>query len=593
MSCVNARSFLDTNVLVYSSAVAWLVLAAFSGPARLTAQVPEPGGGETVETAAVLSAARSAQAAFERARIARLPWAANPPPRPCDEIVGRFCFWHEESGWKPKPEHPEIGRARAELLERLDEAAAAFPGDDWIAGQRVRYLVEAGRHAQAAAAARACRAEAWWCRALEGYALHAGGDFAAAEAAFDRALSAMPERERARWSDLELVLDRDLARAWRRLGPGARAAFARRLWWLADPVWSVPGNERRSEHLARQVTARMMERARSPHDVVWGADLRELTIRYGWPIGWERARPRSSALGSGLRPSVIGHDPPAGRRWLPSRLVFTAPEASRPGDWPLAPARPRGAYAPAYADSVDELPHQLAVFRRGDRALVVAGYDLEAAGGAAGAASAPSEAALVVATGPDAPPRIASGGAPGGALLLEAPWEPAVASVEARAGRRAARARYGLPLPREHAVSDLLLLARPAPLPATLAEAAPLARGSTAVRARERVGVYFEIYPPSPTPAAARVSIALRDERGGFWRGLGAALGMDRAPTAGVALAWNEEIAPGAEVHPRALVVELPDLPEGDYALELEVSFPAGATHRAERPLVVRRSGAR
>src|SRR2546425_1895409 len=31
------------------------------------------------------------------------------------------------------------------LLAVLDDAGARLPGDEWIAGQRVRYLVEAGR----------------------------------------------------------------------------------------------------------------------------------------------------------------------------------------------------------------------------------------------------------------------------------------------------------------------------------------------------------------------------------------------------------------------------------------------------------------
>ena len=86
-------------------------------------------------------------------------------------VVGRFCFWFEEDpGWHPAPEPPAIGRARAALVGTLDSLSALRPGDEWIAGQRIRYRVEAGDTTRAIAAARACRAAAWWCAALAAWA---------------------------------------------------------------------------------------------------------------------------------------------------------------------------------------------------------------------------------------------------------------------------------------------------------------------------------------------------------------------------------------------------------------------------------------
>jgi len=584
-----------------------LALAALLGSAR--GQDLAPGGAAVGDSSAAREEAEGAQADFERARIRRLPWTWS-APHPCDEIVGRFCFWHDEGeGWTPTAEDAAIGRERERLLDRLAGAARTLPGDGWIAGQRTRYLVEAGRLGDALAAARSCRAEAWWCRALEGFALHAAGDFAAAERAFDAALAAMPAGERDRWTDLELLLDSRLRRAWKELGPGERAEFARRLWWLADPLWSVPGNERRTEHFARLVLDRLQARARSPYDIAWGRDLRELTVRYGWPVGWERARPRSGALGDGGRPSVLGHDAPAGRSFFPPHDVFVAPAGTRAGEWPLDPRAPRETYAPAYADSMVELATQLTVFRRDDRAVVVATYDLEsvidpsgedrrpaAAGSHAVEAVLTVEAALVVDPGPDgashAGRRIATrrGGARG-ALTVEVPWASAVVSVEARAAERrlAARDRRGLEVPVERrAVSDLLLLAGTDPLPTSLDEASARARGSDRVRPGEELGVYFEIYPPAGAGGPARITLGLRDDRGGFWRGLGAALGIGAGRAGGVHLAWSEEIAPGTTAHPRALVVSLPALGPGEYALTLEVELAGGTTFRTERRLRVR-----
>jgi hypothetical protein len=584
-----------------------ILLALAAQPAGARAQGLAPGGAADGDSASARDEAETAQADFERARIRHLPWTWSAPPPACDETVGRFCFWHGEGdGWTPAPEDPAIGLERERLLDRLAGAALALPGDGWIAGQRVRYLVEAGRPAEALAIARSCRAEGWWCRALEGHALHAAGDFAAAERAFDAALAAMPAGEREPWTDLELLLDSRLRRVWKELGPGERAELSRRLWWLADPLWSVAGNERRSEHFARLVLDRLQARARSPYDIAWGRDLRELTVRYGWPVGWERARARSGALGDGERPSIVGHDAPAGRPFFPPHEIAQSPAGARAGDWPLDAPAPRETYAPSYADSVVDLAAQIVVFRRGDRAMVVAGYDLHQAldpqgadrpaPGAGASAVDTVEAALVVDSGPEDGAYGSRGiatrrGRARGALTVEVPWAPAVVSVEARAADRrlAARDRRGLELPiGRPAVSDLLLLAGADPLPASLGEASARARGSNRVAPGEELGVYFEIYPPAGAGGLARFTLGLRDERDGFWRGLGTALGIGASRTGEVHLAWSEEIAAATAVHPRALVISLPALPPGEYALTLEVELAGGTTFRTERRLRVR-----
>jgi hypothetical protein len=79
---------------------------------------------------------------------------------------------------------PTIAAARAALLARLDSAAGLLPGDGWLAGQRVRFLVDAGLTDRALAAARACRAGASWCAMLAGYVHHRRGEVPAADSAF-------------------------------------------------------------------------------------------------------------------------------------------------------------------------------------------------------------------------------------------------------------------------------------------------------------------------------------------------------------------------------------------------------------------------
>lgn len=478
--------------------------------------------------------------------------------------------------------------ARERLLAELAAAAGEAPGDGWIAGQRVRYLVEAGRPAAAARVAAECRAERWWCEALAGYALHAAGDHAAAEVAFDAALAAAPPAVRDAWNDLGTVLEPRARSAYESLGPTAREPFARRVWWLADPLFLVPGNERRAEHLARWTLDRMQEEALSAYGVRWGWDLEELLVRYGWPAGWERTRERPLALARGRRPGVVAHDPPGGRPFLPPWEVLGGPTVVPPGAWTLDAPRPRSRYAPGYARRFAALAHQLAVFDRGDSLVVVAGWTLEPD---SLPADATVEGAVVVSEGPGRPHRAGRvvGVGPAGSAAVAVARRPAVVGVEALAASAevAGRARYGLPLPARSrpAVSDLLLI-EPGPPPAALEEAIPRARGSEAVGPGETVGLFFEIYPPPRGPREARIAVGLRDERGGFLRALGRALGGGTERRT-VALEWEEPLPAGAATVPRAVTIELPDLPAGDQAIVVEVRFAGRTPVRAERTIRV------
>src|ERR1700674_3838838 len=153
----------------------------------------------------VLREAQHAQWDFERHRRFDLPSIYSNTGAPCD-LIGRFCVRHGGIAFERIPLE-NLSESRESLLRALDTAAALLPGDDWIAGQRVRYLVDAGEGNAALRAARSCRGTAWWCEALEGLALHMTGDFAAAERVFDRALADMPEKIRCRWTDLSYLLE--------------------------------------------------------------------------------------------------------------------------------------------------------------------------------------------------------------------------------------------------------------------------------------------------------------------------------------------------------------------------------------------------
>jgi hypothetical protein len=523
--------------------------------------------------------ARAAQVAFERFRVARLPWSWEPASGSCDEIVGRFCYRHESGFDDPLPLEPEgVAPARDSLLARLDRAAETDPADGWIAGQRVRYRTEAGRAAEAVAVAETCAAEGWWCAALEGAARHAAEDFAGAERAFDRALAAMPAAERERWEDIEPLLDGDARALWRGLGPGGRVAFAARLWWAADPLWSVPGNERRAEHLARRTWDRMQEGAASAYDVSWGRDLSELLVRYGWPAAWELARGDLGRLGGAGRPPVVARDPPGAKRFLPTLAGIADPAVASPADWPLDDSSPRATYAPSYAERFVALEPQLARFRRGSGGILVVGWEFPRDALPDSLDEPRGRAALFASEGPDRPFAEAhgSGGPAGGALSIDVGWPRVVVGVEARLAGIAARWRAGVELPIGSAdlpaVSDLLLLRSPDELPATLEAAIPLTRGSTDAASGERVGIFWEAYPPRQDAGPVTVTVSVR--------------GREAEPGA---LRWRETLPPDAQVVPRAVALEIPALSPGRYVIEVEMIWPGTAPRRARRGITILR----
>ena len=448
------------------SAVVVAVTIVWGAPAAAAQQGGAGGrsGADSADSADAIESARAAQARFERTRRARLPRTLGGGGGACGEVVGRFCWRPEETHAEPPAEPDEIASERLGLLIELAGLSARAPRDRWVLAQQVRYRVEAAQVAMlaarrargraplrvaagaggattaavggdssaaanesAAAAAdsavaehleaavllgRGCREPSdGWCAALLGLALHASGSFAEAEAAFASAAA------RAGWPhdggrELRDLVDAD---ARRMLGEGPRdAAVGDRLWRLADPFWALPGNDRRSEHLARQVMARILADARNAFGIPWGGDLRELHLRFGWEVAWERATRSGGAPGGGE--TVVGHQHDDGFGFVPPGGALAGPAGLEAAD--LAPDRRprREAYAPQYLDSLVPATHQLAAFREADGLVVFAAVAAPAGGG-------PTPVAMA-----SAPPPLASAPASersarrAGSRVDAAPW---------------------------------------------------------------------------------------------------------------------------------------------------------------------------
>ncbi|MDF1505402.1 hypothetical protein [Roseisolibacter sp. H3M3-2] len=355
-----------------------LPLAALSGAAAAQDAPPaaQPDGARPARAEhALVKEAKEAQRAFERTRRNGLRFYNGGAEARCEERIGRLCYWNNNGDVPPLDERAEVVTEREALLELLGRAAAADPGDDWVATQRVRYYDEAKRPADAARAGVACAGTSSWCAALRGTAHHVAGRHGAAAAAFDSALALMPAAERCAWRDVSLWLAKKEQDAYKALGCDARAGWESRFWWLGQPLWMLDGNDLRSELFARRVITRAHAMGGIPYDMTYGDDMMESELRYGWPVAWSV---QTAGALDPRAPSVIGHEPTPSYDFTPRGGALAAPTAADAGEWKLDEALPRMRYAPRYAPrGFLALPHQFARFRRGDSLVVVGAYDAE------------------------------------------------------------------------------------------------------------------------------------------------------------------------------------------------------------------------
>lgn len=542
------------------------------------------------------------QRKFETFRRANLPdYRGNVPRgRDCQEQVGLICYWYDESAPAPAPEKRVVTEARERFLAVLDSLGTAHPSDPWIAGQRIRYKNEAGRHEDALKVAESCQAWGWWCDALKGFAFHALGRYADAESAYDRALGGMTQREQCRWRDLTPYLDDDTRREYLRsaCGQPARAAFEARVWWLARTRYGLTGNDSRTEHFARLTYLEFLREAPSIFrddfpDAEW-----ELLQRFGWPVAWARGADRPVPFGANPadRLSVISQEATPAYRLIPPFEVLANPAMSDSTQWAVQRPPVVARYHPPYAKRLRMLEHQQALFRRGDTALVALAYDVSKVSGLDGA---PLEAALVLTPGTAGsaplPHRTVLANAPAkGTLTVRAPWGPLLMSAEVASESRSTlvRARYGVRPPfavgTRVVLSDLLFYTPYDEFPTSVEEVLPHALATQKVRSAQKLGVYWEAY--NTNPAGERMTVSLTvvpesEESGRLSRAARALrLARDAEP---VSVTVEDMSARGTRTSSRALQLDISTLKPGDYLVQLEISVAGQYTIRADRRIVV------
>jgi hypothetical protein len=524
--------------------------------------------------------ARDLQARFESRRRHMLPRFSAGPPDRC-VIVGRFCEWHPNSGDYVVPEEGnDIRRARAELLRDLERAGNAVPGDDWIIGQRIRYLIE-GHDTSVISAARSCKATKWWCDALVGLALHVNGNFAAADSTFSIALEEMPSPTRCHWVNLSPLLDDDLRDAYRKMSCAQREAANARIWWVADPLYITPGNERRTEHFSRVLHTALQQDAANTYGSRWGGDLAELTVRFGWAEKWTQ-----EPLGSmpTTEVSVAGHEPEPGfhfflTQWPPDTLAQIVDSL-----FEIRQSPPREQYALPYARSFTELDAQVARFRRGDSTRIVAAYDVSTDTifgrhkfAAALVAMASEATPLSMSEVDESPTR--------NVISVSTPWKSQLIGVEllAKDSAGAARWRKGfgeIPLDSgKISLSDLLFVDGGPSLPSDLNEAIPIAHGGTRFRRDKQVGLFWELYGKTPADSALPISLTITPIDEGFFRRAFRALRIV-PKVAPLNIRWRENGASGV-LSARSVLLDFSLVPAGKYAVKLEVgNYPLAVASR-------------
>ncbi len=546
-----------------------------------------------VDAGALANTAHSAQLQFEQFRRSNLPESrSSRGGNSCDEQVGRFCYWYDEKEPPAPRELDRVRDARIRLIALLDSAAAANASNLWVASQRVRYLAEAGRSKDAIAAALACRAEAWRCGTLVGFAYHDAGDYVRADSAYRAALAAMPERERCEWEDISVLLDEELLPRYRAqaCGDPARLKFERRVWWLARPLFSMPANDARTEHYARVTMSQMLTEAPSAHESGFDEDERELLLRYSWPRAWSRTGGGFGSRGS----SVVGHEPTPAYPYLPNAFVYDNPVNTDSLRWTTRPGVVHARYAPAYATPLLRLEHQSALFRRGDSSLVVLAYDLRSDSALARASDV--RAALVLTQGEEADATIVR--VPNksrGVITAHSVWGPLLMSAEVTSPtvRRSARARYGIRPPYAVGVrvslSDLLLFEPYGQLPTTLDEVTPHMMPTLTVRSNKKLGFYWEAYGTNPGGETMGISVTVAPE---VQDAVTRAQRLKRAlhvwkEAKPVSVQVQDVSARGQTMSPRSVEVDISTLPPGPYLVELEIEVAKQYHVRTERRIVV------
>lgn len=523
--------------------------------------------------------------------------------------------------WQPK-----IVAERQTLLARLDEAAKLYPRDWWVSAQRVRFRADAGQLDLALNAASECRAEYAFCVRLRGYVEYAMGHARVADSLFTRVAAAMTDSIRCRWTSVQEILTREARLQYQDIPCAQRDSVNRNVWWLADPMFSEPGNERRVEHFARVVRTELnfsnsLNDRWDLRDAKGGDAIRVMYLRYGWPTvivygGTALDASHSGWLKTDATPPYSAPEYSMDRiATLPSRdaivdpfsvqdsdFVLTAPPAIEPANW-----WPSEHFRRANGIIASLAPGQPALLRRDSSVLFAVATRLQSVQLASRNGQV-VPTSLVVSPRPDSVQLVTSQlSSLGRTALLQGfiPSGPALAGVEInveRGQKLAARSRFGIVAPPtlremrrgEVAVSEPILFDAAAIAELGVSEMGSIVDAmypSTVLAGAKQIGVYWESY---GFRQGDTVDVSVQIERVNQLskaRRIGMAFRVTTDPNFTVTARWTEpqpgrssQSIPGMiPILARHITQNVSELPAGTYRLRVSMQRKGGEPVSADR----------
>ncbi|HEX4684877.1 MAG TPA: hypothetical protein VH277_19315 [Gemmatimonadaceae bacterium] len=506
-----------------------------------------------------------------------------------------------------------VRAARARLLDSLAILDVRKPGDTWITGQRVRFLVDQSDYDAAIEITRKCTAARPWCAELAGFVYHAARKYATADSAFDAAAAAMSPDDRCDWTDVRLLIDDDSRGDYERLSCDERVAANERLWWLSTPLFSDSVDDRRSAHFSRKVLVQLHSALSWDERYDWrgrfgGESVGEMLVRYGWPAysnwaGLEEERSHAGWMNFYDSTRTATAEYPRNRLHLiPDFRIVSDPYHARSDAWqvnmpPLVgddePADqwwPAEHYARALGPIV-QMTEQTAVFRRDHDVLLATAARLPS-----GEHHVTLDSSSIV---------LVSSGAAHHAELLEhrsyvnsqaivltarVPAKAAVIGAELRAKQRgatSARTRLGIDPPQpletlhegQTAISDPILLAADSDAPSSPESAMRQMLGTTHVRG-SKLGLYWETYGFAPGDSVDVAVVLSRHEPLSKMRRIGMMLRVAHDINGSVAVRWHEPdlgtngwTIPGIlPIRARSIRVDMSRIEPGHYTVQVLVN---------------------
>ena len=491
----------------------------------------------------------------------------------CRADEGELCFGGdpEDQGCRmPRCREPEdIDRFLTELVE----AVRIQPGDALAIGQAVYAYARLADFEDALALAGECAVASWWCELLLGMVHDRGGRISEAESRFRSALRGADTALASRLMGiLELLGDAD-RREYQRLAGRDRADFEQRFWWLTDPLWSVPGNDRWTAHIRRRFELVLHEQLLVALGAEHSRRHESYVVRRGHEDSWSAASmpaPRWTSMRA------------ARYRFTPVSAIVEGLGALR---YELEADLTDERYTPGSYGPVFQVPAQFARFREGDSLVVAAAAGLDEVPLAA------HETVFLVSDGPGSfPARLHA--SPGDtrpifrAVIANRPVAVGIESLDEH--RTAARARGGLlALDSGRLVlSDPLLMTPTGPdLPEDRDAAVARMLATTTIEAGDELAVYWEVY-GAVVAWPLRVSLSVEGDRPGLLTRTLRALRLRSAPRV-PAVSWTQTATMGVE--PMALAVDIANLDTGEYTLRIRVAGPDGSVAETERHFRVER----